>query len=232
MQVHALSYERRVTSQNLEDGIIETMLDHLVDDNKTAIEIGSGDGSENMIRNLVSNLGYRGLGHDLRAARWHHDRYQHHVGLVTVDTVSDIICTWPTLEPDFFSLYIDSTDFWIMKALLKQHMFRPSTICVEYLCYYGPDLMCSARSDLDHYLIHRCGASLAAYQQLMTDHGYKFLTCDSHGVNAFFYLPNRLCSGIEALPRHLWAFFSKYRKYTKIDLADPLLEFDPGKLFA
>ena len=60
-----LPYEKKIFSQNLEDGIIELLVSNIINSNKIAIEIGSGNGSENMLRNLVSNHGYTGIGHDL-----------------------------------------------------------------------------------------------------------------------------------------------------------------------
>ena len=226
-----LPYEQKRRSQNWEDGIIETMLDHVKQPNHLAIEIGSGDGTENMIRNLVENRSYVGLGHDARPAAWQHPGYQHRQGWITVAGLADIVEGFSSRAPDFFSLDIDSIDFWIMKSLLKDFDFRPRVVCAEYLCYYGPELTCSVRPDLENYPINCCGCSLSAYKGLLSRFGYEFFTCDSHGVNAFFYLPQELDDKIGHLPTHQWAFFSKYRKYTKIDQQDTRLEFDTETLF-
>jgi hypothetical protein len=231
MHADVLPYEKQWSSQNFEDGIIECMLDHLLAKNHVAIEIGSGNGVQNMIRNLVENHHYQGIGHDANAAVWHHERYQHQQGWIQLSALQQLVHSWPTMEPDFFSLDIDSIDFWVMKQLLELG-FRPRLICAEYLCYYGPDLVCSVKPDLDSYPVSCCGCSLSAYQTLLDQYGYRFWTCDSHGVNCFFYLQEQVKPDIQSLPRHEWAFFSKYRKYTNIDLLDPRLEFDPERLFA
>ena len=229
----SLPYEAKTYSQHAEDGIIGTLLDFLIDPNYIAIEIGSGNGAENMIRNLVANRSYRGFGHDLLSSSWMHGKYKHRAGLVTLSNLDTIVETWPTPAPDFFSLDIDSYDFWILKQLLSLHNFRPAIMCVEYLCYYGPDLVCSVKSDLESYTFKKCGASLSAYKKLLKIYGYEFFSCDSRGVNAFFYQPNALknLDQLQKLPTHTWAFFTKYKYLQNISLNDVDLEFDQTVLF-
>lgn len=188
-----LSYEYKKYSQNLEDGIIQTMIARLNQRNSVAIEIGSGNGTENMLRNLIENHGYTGIGYDMLAAVWLHPNYKHNVIQISLSNIKDVMSEWPTLSPDFFSLDIDSIDFWILKELLKNN-FLPSIICVEYLSYYGPDLICAVKPNLDHYHARNCGASLSAFKTLLNLFNYKFLTVDSKGVNAFFYLTDRVKS--------------------------------------
>jgi hypothetical protein len=227
-----LPYESRTFSQHSEDGIISTLLNFLKEPNKIAIEIGSGNGLENMIRNLVANQGYTGTGHDLLAARWFHDNYAHNVGLINLDNLNETVLKWSTMTPDFFSLDIDSYDFWILKELLTKYNFRPAVMSIEYLCYYGPDRVCSVKSNLPSYSFKKCGASLTAYKKLLGQFGYKFFTCDSRGVNSFFYLPSA-CQNIdvlESLPTHQWSFFTKYKYLQNIDINDPDIEFNESVL--
>jgi len=229
----SLPYEAKIHSQHAEDGIIGTLLDFLIDPNYIAIEIGSGNGAENMIRNLVANRSYQGFGHDLLPSCWVHSNYQHRAGPVTLNNLATLVEIWSTLEPDFFSLDIDSYDFWILKQLLSQHNFRPAVMCVEYLCYYGPDLECSVKPDLELYTFKKCGASLSAYKKLLEIYGYEFFSCDSRGVNAFFYRPGALknLDQLQQLPTHAWAFFTKYKYLQNISSNDADLEFDQNTLF-
>lgn len=223
-----LPYESKVFSQHSEDGIISKLLDFLKEPNYTAIEIGSGNGSENMIRNLVANREYTGIGHDLITSIWHHEKYTHNVGPITLDNLDSVVTSWPTLTPDFFSLDIDSYDFWILKKLLSKHNFKPSIMSIEYLCYYGPTTVCSVRSDLPSYTFKKCGASLSAYKKLLAIYGYTFFTCDTRGVNSFFYYEPRLdnIDTLKQLTTHEFTFFTKYKYLQNIDPNDPDLEFN------
>ena len=42
-----IDYEKRITSQNGEDGIIEVMVNHIKNPNRKFLEIGWGDGGAN-----------------------------------------------------------------------------------------------------------------------------------------------------------------------------------------
>ena len=224
----SLPYEAKVFSQHAEDGIISTLLDFLKEPNKIAIEIGSGNGSENMIRNLVANRGYTGIGHDLVNSIWPHENYTHNVGSITLANLDGVVAKWPTLTPDFFSLDIDSYDFWVLKELLSNYNFRPSVMSIEYLCYYGPTNVCSVKSNLPSYTFKKCGASLTAYKKLLEMYGYTFFTCDTRGVNSFFYYESRLdnVNKLKELTTHKWTFFTKYKYLQNIDPNDTDLEFN------
>lgn len=221
-----LPYEKQVFSQHEEDGIIETLIDNLINPNNIAIEIGSGDGRQNMLRNLVVNKNYLGIGHDVLPARFIHKNYNHNQGFINLNKLENLIEIWPTHTPDFFSLDIDSFDFWILKDLIKKFSFRPSIICVEYLSYYGPNLLISAKPNLERYTIDKCGASLNLFKTFLKKNGYEFFTCDSTGVNAFFYDDKMINSEIKNLPYHQWTFFKKYKKYVRKDFNDPELEIN------
>lgn len=222
--MQTLPYEKQVFSQHEEDGIIETLVDGLKDPNKIAIEIGSGDGRQNMLRNLVVNKDYLGFGHDALSSRFFHTNYTHHQGFIKLDDLNNLVDIWPTLTPDFFSLDIDSFDFWILKDLIQKFNFRPSIICVEYLSYYGPDLLISVKPNLEHYAIDKCGASLNLFKTFLKNNDYEFFTCDSTGVNAFFYDIKMLGSEIKNLPYHQWTIFKKYKKYVRESFNDSEFE--------
>ncbi len=227
-----LPYEEKVFSQHREDGIILKLLSLINENNHIAIEIGSGNGIENMLRNLVENHSYIGFGHDIEESAFSHANYTHKSGIISLENLNEFISGVPTTEPAFFSLDIDSYDFWIMKSLMRDFHFRPKIICAEYLCYYGSTMKCSVKYGLANYSYRKCGASLAAYKELLSRYGYKFFTCDTRGVNSFFYLAGSIEENEEFinLPRHEFSFFTKY-KLIKIDPTDPMIEFDEEKLF-
>jgi hypothetical protein len=226
-----LPYEYKRSSQHREDGIIDLLCSHIQDPDHQAIEIGSGSGEQNMIRNLIENLGYRGIGHDMQSATWTHPSYEHRTCAVALDQLGSLIETWPTRTPDFFSLDIDSFDFWVLKDLLYNHDFRPAVMCLEYLSYYQ-DQVVSVQANLHKYKKTYCGCSLAAYQLLTEQFGYQFFTVDTYGVNSFFYHPDRIkdVAVLKDLPTHVWRMYPKHVGLSVAAFAH-VLETDPTVLF-
>lgn len=228
---HFLPYEYKFGSQHREDGIIDLLCSNIKDSDHYAIEIGSGTGEQNMIRNLIENRGYHGIGHDLQSATWAHSNYQHRNCAVSLDQIGSLIETWPTLTPDFFSLDIDSFDFWVLKKLLYNHEFRPAVMCLEYLSYYQ-DQIVSVKPGLAKYKKTYCGCSLSAYQILTERFGYRFFTVDTYGVNSFFYHPDRIkdITVLDNLPTHAWRMYPKHVGLS-VEAFDHVLERDPAVLF-
>jgi hypothetical protein len=226
-----LPYEYKFGSQHREDGIIDLLCSHINNPDHTAIEIGSGTGEQNMIRNLIENLGYRGIGHDLQSATWTHPNYEHRICAVALDQLGSLIESWPTRTPDFFSLDIDSFDFWVLKDLLYNHDFRPAVMCLEYLSYYQEQVV-SVRPGLHKYKKTYCGCSLAAYQILTERFGYRFFTVDTYGVNSFFYHPDRIKDPdqLKDLPTHAWRQYPKHTGLS-VEAFGHVLETDPTVLF-
>jgi hypothetical protein len=220
-----LPYEFRNYSQNLEDGIILELISRLKNKNNIAIEIGSGDGTENMVRNLVENHGYRAIGHDILKNQWHHENYFHCVGKIDLENLTDYLKNWNITSPDFFSLDID---FWILKDLLKNG-FLPSIICIEYLSYYGKELVCSVKKNLNTYSAVSCGASLEAFKKILSKYNYKFFTVDSKGINAFFYLDEKL-HAIDDIANFTWMSCKRYWDVPIPSINDSRIVFDENIL--
>ena len=204
---------------------------HVQDPDRCAIEIGSGTGEQNMIRNLIENRGYHGIGHDLQPAAWAHENYEHRQCAVALDQLGSLVESWPTRTPDFFSLDIDSFDFWVLKDLLYNHDFRPAVMCLEYLSYYQ-DHVVSVRAGLSKYKKTYCGCSLAAYQLLTERFGYQFFTVDTYGVNSFFYQPDRIrdINILKDQPTHAWRMYPKHLGLS-VEAFSHVLETDPVVLF-
>ena len=227
-----LPYECQFSSQHREDGIIDLLCSHIQEPNYQAIEIGSGNGEQNMIRNLIENRNYHGIGHDMHNPVWAHDHYEHRTGPVILGQLDQLTKSWPTLTPDFFSLDIDSFDFWVLKDLLHNFDFRPAVMCLEYISYYGPEWVCAVKPNLRKYKVSACGTSLSAYQQLAKQFGYEFFTVDTCGVNVFFYLPEKMkdIQSLADLPRHAWRQYPRHATWQET-LNHALVEFDQALLF-
>lgn len=196
-----LDYESQTYSQHGEDGIIQVLTDAIQHPNRFVFEIGWGSGDQNMSRNLFEQ-GWTGIGID--GARAPHpgikvpDQFEHRRLWVQPDRLSEAFQGVPH-DMDFFSLDIDSFDFEVASWALHNG-YRPRTVCVEFNQRFGPDAQASfpwippqpGRPKRIHDKIQLYGVSLAKYQRLWTEFGYRFFTVDSCFVNAFFYDPSQV----------------------------------------
>jgi len=199
------SWEFSGFSQNGEDGIIDYLIAGLTDRNKYFFEIGSGNGLENNTAYLAHIKKYSGL-------QVEGDIYAYEDSLVIKPWLVEIVNCFldqsnvlQVLEkslykdPDVFSLDIDGMDYYVLKQLLENNL-RPKIIVVEYNSAFGPEksitVPYSAEFNMlstDHpYLYY--GVSLKAWQKLLSDFGYHFITVETNGVNAFFVRPNDFVS--------------------------------------
>lgn len=191
-------------SQNGEDGIIDYLLSRLKQSNRFFIEIGAADGLENNTSLLAIAKKYSGLmieADPKLCKRLDQLISSLNMGvevvncLVTKDNVTDIVAHMPYLNPDLFSLDIDGNDFHILSAFLEQDL-RPKIIVVEYNSAFGKDLSLTIPYD-DNFNYLKAdssglyyGVGLLAWQRLLQQYGYRFVTVDSNGVNAFFIHPD------------------------------------------
>jgi hypothetical protein len=198
-QNYALSYEKKVFSQHGEDGIIEVMTDAIKLPNKMFLEIGFGNGSENMGKYLLSK-GWKGLGIDavdpikFPKSEWP-DGFKLLTEFVYPDNCSKYLDTVPH-NCDFFSLDIDSFDYEIIKRLFD-FGFRPKTVCVEINKFFGPNVVGSFpyRERTKRWIYHKLyysGVSLEKYRKFFKYFGYNYFGVDSSFTNAFFYKPEDL----------------------------------------
>ena len=179
-------------SQNGEDGIIEFLLRGPPHE-RFFIEIGSGNGRQNNTSHLADH-GWRGVAIDRKKERvaaynvLAADKGWGSVGIcqrATTALARQLALTFP--EPGLFSLDIDSVDWHIANAMLDAG-FRPSIAVVEYNAAFGKKPL-SVPYDEDFRTrakhIH-FGAGLWAWRKLFDRNGYRFVTVESRGVNAFF----------------------------------------------
>lgn len=189
-----INYEKKLTSQNGEDGIIEVMVNHIKNPNRKFLEIGWGDGGANMTINLLKQ-GWRGIAVDQAVPLPGTTEYE---GLLHFqEYVYPHTCTkyleQVSLDCDFFSLDIDSFDYDISKKLLESG-FRPKTVCVEINSRFGPTAVASfpyvEKKAFKKKLYRKTswfGCSLEKYRNLWKKYGYKYFGFDSSATNAFFY---------------------------------------------
>ena len=190
-------------SQNGEDGILDVLRKQLINNNRYFIEIGVSDGIENNSAWLVVAEKYGGImieGDPKLAARAKRMVAGHSVGgecrnmFVTRENVHELKSLAFYQDPDVFSLDIDGNDYYIAQAILDGG-FKPKIFVVEYNSVYGPDrsLTVEYRDDFAFTSAHPTqlyyGVSIAGWRKFFESRGYRFVTVDRNGVNAFFVDP-------------------------------------------
>lgn len=174
-------FEKRIYSQNGEDGILEIVFDKIGTENKFFVEFGTGDGSECNSRYLREDKGWKGLGMDAEYNNKWVRREQ-----VTAENVEKLFAKYRVpAEFDLLSIDIDGNDYWVWKAIKN---FSPRAVVIEYNAGLGvkESVTIRYRSGYTHDGSGYFGASLPALVKLGEKKGYRLVGCDSRGVNAFF----------------------------------------------
>ena len=204
-------------SQNGEDGILDVLRQQLVSCNRYFIEIGSADGIENNSAWLVMAQKYNGImieGNSLLVERANRTVASGSIGaecrnmFVTRENVHGLKAMAFHHDPDIFSLDIDGNDYYIAQAILDCG-FRPKIIVVEYNSVFGHDrsITVEYRADFVFTKVHPThlyyGVSISAWRIFFKRYGYRFVTVDQNGVNAFFVDPacfdSTFLSGIKGI---------------------------------
>jgi hypothetical protein len=178
--------EKKIYSQNGEDGVIESIFREIGTTNRVFVEIGVGDGSENNTRHLVES-GWSGLWVDKISpeeitVKPHGARYTK--CMVNAENVNQVLSGDSVPKTfDLLSIDIDGVDYWVWKAI----KYRPRVVVIEYNGLIPPPLSQVVPYDPNFAwepLSTHFGASLSALHGLACKNGYSLLYCN--GVNAFF----------------------------------------------
>lgn len=226
---HPPSWEFSGFSQNGEDGILSVLRQQLASRNRYFVEIGIGDGLQNNCAWLAIAENHSGLmvdGNSKLVARARRNVGSWGVGVrceelfVTRETAPKVVKLLADTAPDVFSLDIDGNDFYIAQEFLRLGV-RPKVWVVEYNSTFGDvrAVTIPYRDDFEFRAAHPSaiyfGVSIAAWKKLFADHGYRFVTVEQNGVNAFFVDPHFIgAEFLEAVRplefaenRHQWARF-------------------------
>lgn len=198
-----VSWEFSGFSQNGEDGILDVLRSQLQRSNRYVVEIGAAEGTENNSSWLLTTAGFEGLmieGDPRQSARARRNVVRYSIGsecvsmFVTLASVDAILAKVAHKDPDVFSLDIDGNDYHIANAMFGRG-FQPKIVSVEYNSAFGPErsIASTYRDDFRRTTAHPSqlyyGVSVAAWKTFFARHGYRFVTVDSKGVNAFFVDP-------------------------------------------
>ena len=176
-------WERRYFSQNGEDGIIEEIFQRIGRKSDYYVEFGVGRGKECNTRYLREMKGWSGLLMDIGFEDPSINLRRENI---TKDNIEDILKKYEVpKEFDLLSIDIDGNDYYVWENITT---FRPRVVIIEFnskigrtkskVMPYDPNFDWSGT---DYY-----GASLMALKSLGERKGYKLVSCDNVGVNAFF----------------------------------------------
>jgi hypothetical protein len=200
-ETNPLSWEFSAFSQNGEDGIIDYLIENLIESNRYFIEIGANNCIDNNTGWLAYGKNFSGLmiegdsyihKSSIDTKPWYTNYHNVFVSLENINKLDDLSLY---KNPDFFSLDIDGNDFYLMKKILESG-YRPKIVAVEYNSCFGPDANITVKYDkeFNFYKAHHTrlyyGVSISLWKKLFTNHGYQFITVESNGINAFFVDPS------------------------------------------
>jgi hypothetical protein len=193
--------EVRVFSQNGEDGILDYIFETCGLIKPSILEIGSGDFSEcnskfsNFLRNSAVYLvdSHEGLSQIYDKYRSRRVNSKFFFERLWIDKSNVLQVFWRAKEKlgnvDVLSLDIDGNDYWILCRLPLSELevlvveYNPSlSDCEPVSTVYDPHFDRTKK----HFSCKYYGATLEAFDYLLSSNGFFFLGATSQGTNAFF----------------------------------------------
>jgi hypothetical protein len=185
--------EYKISSQNYEDGIINSLILKLKKSNKKFLEIGFDYHECNSLQ--LIKQGWSGLfvDYDLEKIenfniikhKFNFDKIKIANSKISPTNINSIFKQeFTNTNIDFFSIDIDSLDFYVLKNI----KFRPKIICLEfnpYLTNFGSIVVKFKKNNFNNANYYY-GASIQAYTKLLKKKHYRLVAIDSNNVNAFF----------------------------------------------
>ena len=189
-------FENQCFSQHGQDGIIREIFQRIGVTDKTFVEIGSGDGSENNSTYLLAK-GWKGFWIDGSASNIQSAEKQFAKPLstgalktrqafITRENIADILHDLKVpVTFDFLSVDIDRNTYYVLEPLAS---FQPQVIAVEYNSSYlaGDEWVVDYDPNKIWNFTNYIGASLKSIELLMNRLGYNLVGCETIGVDAFF----------------------------------------------
>ena len=180
-------YEKKIYSQNGEDGITLEIIKRLYKNNKKQkyyVEFGTQDGSECNTRILRDKKDWNGL---LMDGTYENKSINLYKEFITKENIVSLFNKYNV--PNHFELLsidIDFNDFYVLNEIVKNYTI--DTIICEYNAYFKPNE--------DNIVIYKpkgrwngsnyFGASLLAFKNLLNKYNYSLIYTENMGVNAFF----------------------------------------------
>jgi len=194
-EVDLSSRERKVFSQNGEDGVVEKVFEIVEPTSRFCVEFGAGDGvNMSNMRNLIVNHGWRSLmiEGDAELARRCQETYKGTPGVTCLQR-----WVYPgnveflfeesgvPKDVDFLVIDIDSFDYYVWKVI---HEYRPKLVMIEVNETFAPPVRAIVEYNPFMYgdatFYH--GASLQSTYELGKRKGYELVYLQKQGYNALF----------------------------------------------
>lgn len=177
------SAERKIHSQNGEDGVIEAIFAVIGTTNRFFVEFGVQDATECNTAYLLDQ-GWTGLLMDGGGIS-HNPKAVVQREFITAENINGLLAKYQVPQQfDLLSIDIDGNDYWVWRALT----YRPRVVVMEYNAGIPPDQRLAIAYD-PHFVwtgSDYFGASLRALAELGKEHGYVLVHCERAGANAFF----------------------------------------------
>jgi hypothetical protein len=216
--------EVKVYSQWGEDGILDYLCERIELSKPKILEIGAGNFTECNSRFLAENRNasvYAVDGREDLVSSIENNslRWKNHIfgcqTWVSPSNINQIILNAKNAigEIDIFSLDLDGNDFWILE---EAQLDSVSIVVVEYNPLFGHSSTVSVPRDdnfnriTKHFSWLYYGASLRAFEYLMTKKGFEFIGTNRVGNNAFFVRKD-LALGIPLKPGMDYAIYTDWR---------------------
>ncbi len=177
-------FEKKIYSQNGEDGVIEKIFELIGTDSKYYVEFGVEDGLERNTRALMTYHGWKGL---LMDGRFENSSINLKQMFITKENINQLFNTYGVpVNLDLLSIDIDYNDFYIWQAI--DDRYKPRLVIIEYNASHLPKEDCVVPYnplgcwDKTNYY----GASILALYNLGRKKGYSLIYAETMGVNLFF----------------------------------------------
>jgi hypothetical protein len=223
--------ERKVTSQNGEDGVIEAIFAAIGTTDKFFVEFGCEERECNGV-NLIAH-GWRGLMMD-GFAESTNPKIDIKREFITAEGINGLFDKYGVPRRfDLLSIDIDGNDFWVWRQIDR----RPRVVVAEYNAAVPPYLSRTIRYEpqfvwagTDYF-----GASLLALAELGRRKGYTLVHCEHTGANSFFVANEVLPAGYQ--PRPIEAIYRRpnylgqglgFRRDPKRQMIDPFAPTETG----
>ncbi|GED71096.1 hypothetical protein BRE01_47980 [Brevibacillus reuszeri] len=182
-------YEKRIFSQNGEDGILEELFSRIGTINRYFVEFGVQSGLECMAKNLVCSHHWSGVMIEGHPLNYQHLRANYasfpnvitHYSFITRENITEIFSQLHVpREFDLLSIDIDGIDYWVWRELAA---YKPRVVIMEYNASFPPPLKMVVAYDPQFMWNGTTyfGASLTSLTELGKQLGYALIGTDWSG---------------------------------------------------
>jgi hypothetical protein len=181
------AHAEQVYSQGGEDGVLRRIFERIGADTRSFVEFGAWDGMHwSNTANLRLRHGWTGL---LLEGSDRADGELVKRERVDAENIEALFARYDVpYEFDLLSIDIDGNDYWVWKAITN---YSPRVVIVEYNIFFQSEMAKTIAYDAGHVwdktrhgLYH--GASLAAFDKLAEEKGYRLVYTEPYCPNAIF----------------------------------------------